>query len=248
MIKVFILEGIEEEIAAIKRIFANQGNFVIVGCEKDGRKGIRKIIQLKPDLIVTDCFVDTVDGVGVIKALRNRNVSCKIVLRMSYNIPSAVTLAINAGVDYIVPKSIDSSIFISHCKALFDDEVVYRKCNNSMKALVKRIADATGLNPTHIGYDYLIEASIICYEKPEYLVSKGKRLYPLIASQHNVNNGTIERAMRSALSYAWDKYDGNKFYERMNCKEVPYNKRPTCSEYIAAVYNYITSPEVYLNM
>lgn len=248
MIKVFILESDEGEMLETENIFKEQSDFKIVGKEKDGRKGIKKINELKPNLIVVGCFVDTVDGVGIITALRHRSGNCKIILRMAYNIPSAITLAINAGVDYIVHKNIDSMTFLRHCKRLFDDQVIFRRCNDSIKALIKRIVDATGLNPAHVGYRYLIEAIILCYEHPEYLVSKSKGLYQIIAHNHNVNNGTIERAMRSALTYAWNKYEGNLFYKRVNCKGVLQSQKPTCGIYIAAVYNYITSPEVYLNM
>lgn len=248
MIKVFIFEGIEEEMVALENIFIGREDFKIVGKENDGRKGLAMVENLKPDLIITDCFVDTIDGVGVIAALCNRDKNCKIIMRMSYTIPTAITLAVNAGVDYIVQKNIDTWTFIKHCKNIFDDEVIFRKCNSKMKALIKQIVNATGLNPTHVGYGYVIEAVIMCYEHPEYLVCKKRGLYPRIADHHNVNDASVERAIHAALDSAWNKYKGNQFYKRVNCKCAPYYRTPTCSEFIGAIYKYISSTEVYFKI
>lgn len=240
------MEGIEEELIILKKIFQNQKEFKIVGCENDGRRGLELINKLEPDLIITDSFVDTVDGIGVITALRHRSRSCKIILRLTYNISAAITMATNAGVDYIVPKNIDTMVFLKHCIHIFDTEQIFRRCNDTIKYIIKNVLDQTGLSPTHIGYGYLMEAIIICYENPSCLLSKNSVLYPMIAKHHNVRDETIERAIRTAIAYAWKKYNGNHFYKRVKCEGAHDNKKPNCSEFIYAVYSYLISPEIYL--
>ncbi len=240
------MEGIEEELVTLKNIFKDRKEFKIVGCEHDGRKSLKLIKELEPDLIITDSFLDTIDGIGVISALRYRSRSCKVILRLTYNIPAAITMAINAGVDYIVTKNIDPIVFIKHCIHIFDTEQIYRRCNDTIKYIIKTELDKTGLSPAHIGYGYLMEAIVICYENPSCMLSKNSVLYPMIAKHHNVRDETIERAMRTAISYAWKNYNGNHFYERVKCHGVPDDKRPSCSEFISAICEYIKSPEIYL--
>lgn len=162
--------------------------------------------------------------------------------------PALFSMAINAGVDYIVQKNIDSMVFLRHCKRIFDDEQIFRRCNENTKYIIKTILDQTGLKPTHIGYGYLMEAIILCYEDPSRLQSKRSVLYPIIAKHHNVRDNTVERAMRTAICYAWNHHGGNNFYERLKCKGIHHNKRPSCGEFIYAVYEYINRPENFFDL
>lgn len=123
MIKVLIMATNDEEMAAVENMFKNQEDFKIVGKVKGGQNGIQMAERLKPDLIISNVFKDTVDEDGFITALRYSSENCKIILRIPYNIPSAVSFAMNVGVDYIMQKNTEQGMFINHCQFLFYDKI-----------------------------------------------------------------------------------------------------------------------------
>ncbi len=94
--------------------------------------------------------------------------------------------------------------------------------------------------PAHLkGYQYLRTAISMCVDDMELIGSVTKLLYPELAKQYMTTVQKIERAIRNAIEVSWERGNGELF-ERLfgycNCME---HSRPTNSEYIASVADYI---------
>ena len=94
--------------------------------------------------------------------------------------------------------------------------------------------------PAHLrGYQYLRSAVEMCAKDMELVGSVTKLLYPDLAKLYKTTDQKIERAIRNAIEVSWERGNSALFEQLFGyCNSNEYS-RPTNSEYIAAVADYI---------
>ncbi len=94
--------------------------------------------------------------------------------------------------------------------------------------------------PAHLrGYQYLRSAVQMCAEDMELVGSVTKLLYPDLAKMYRTTDQKIERAIRNAIEVSWERGNSALFEQLFGyCNSKEYS-RPTNSEYIATVADYI---------
>lgn len=94
--------------------------------------------------------------------------------------------------------------------------------------------------PAHLrGYQYLRSAVQMCAEDMELVGSVTKLLYPDLAKMYRTTDQKIERAIRNAIEVSWERGNSALFEQLFGyCNSEEYS-RPTNSEYIATVADYI---------
>lgn len=105
--------------------------------------------------------------------------------------------------------------------------------NKELEINVSKLLHRVGV-PAHIkGYGYLRYGIILAVENQGVINSVTKTLYPNIAKHYGVTASSVERAMRNAVSIAWDRGDitllSDLFGFTVNCEKG----KPTNSEFIA---------------
>ena len=92
--------------------------------------------------------------------------------------------------------------------------------------------------PAHLrGYQYLRSAVSMCVEDMELACSVTKLLYPDLAKRYQTTDQKIERAIRNAIEVSWGRGNDELFEKLFGfCSQYT---RPTNSEYIAVVADYI---------
>lgn len=94
--------------------------------------------------------------------------------------------------------------------------------------------------PVHLrGYQFLRSAVEMCVEDMELVGSVTKLLYPDLARLYQTTDTKIERAIRNAIEVSWDRGNCELFEELFGYCNSPDYTRPTNSEYIAVVADYI---------
>lgn len=94
--------------------------------------------------------------------------------------------------------------------------------------------------PAHLrGYQYLRSAVEMCAEDMELVGSVTKLLYPDLAKLYHTTDQKIERAIRNAIEVSWERGNSALFEQLFGYCNAPEYSRPTNSEYIAAVADYI---------
>ena len=101
--------------------------------------------------------------------------------------------------------------------------------------------------PAHLrGYQYLRSAVEMCAEDMELVGSVTKLLYPDLAKLYKTTDQKIERAIRNAIEVSWERGNSALFEQLFGyCNSNEYS-RPTTSEYIATVADYIRLKHVLL--
>lgn len=94
--------------------------------------------------------------------------------------------------------------------------------------------------PAHLrGYQYLRTAISMCVEDMELIGSVTKLLYPDLAKKYMTTDQKIERAIRNAIEVSWERGNGELFQKLFGYDNSIGNNRPTNSEYIASVADYV---------
>lgn len=79
----------------------------------------------------------------------------------------------------------------------------------------------------------------MCAEDMELVGSVTKLLYPDLAKMYRTTDQKIERAIRNAIEVSWERGNSALFEQLFGyCNSKEYS-RPTNSEYIATVADYI---------
>ncbi len=77
--------------------------YVLAGEAENGREGIEKFQELKPDLVTMDIVMPEMDGIDAVKGIRERNPDARIIMVSAMGQQSMVIEAIQAGArDYII--------------------------------------------------------------------------------------------------------------------------------------------------
>ena len=94
--------------------------------------------------------------------------------------------------------------------------------------------------PAHLrGYQYLRSAVEMCTEDMELVGSVTKLLYPDLAKMYQTTDQKIERAIRNAIEVSWERGNSALFEQLFGYCNLPEYSRPTNSEYIATVADFI---------
>lgn len=94
--------------------------------------------------------------------------------------------------------------------------------------------------PAHLrGYQFLRSAVRMCVHDMELVGSVTKLLYPDLARMYGTTAQKIERAIRNAIEVSWERGNSDIFEELFGYRNTSEYSRPTNSEYIATVADYI---------
>ncbi|MBQ7851163.1 MAG: sporulation initiation factor Spo0A C-terminal domain-containing protein [Clostridia bacterium] len=98
---------------------------------------------------------------------------------------------------------------------------------------VSRLLTAIGMPPNLLGFGYLRTALTEALRRPELLRGLNRRLYPEVARRYGVSAGSVERAIRHAISQTWARGGGERCRRIMGRHVSPVGDRPTNGEMIA---------------
>ena len=91
-------------------ITKNYPDFQISGICKNGRDGLQKILELKPELVFTDITMPVMNGLDATKIIREENKEIPIIMQTAYAFSSDKENAMNAGASEVLVKPITLSI------------------------------------------------------------------------------------------------------------------------------------------
>ena len=244
--RLLISENEKDFGAENNNIFTEQG-FEAEFCGKDGKTVLEKIREFKPDIVLMDMFMSSLDGVGVIRRIKKENSAVQpvFVIVSSYGNPLLEREALGAGAAYYVIKPFDVtelleriSNLMSYCHAdsslnSASGEII--SVDNDLEITVTEILHQIGV-PAHIkGYHYLRDSITMCVRQPEIINAVTKELYPTVAKKHETTSSRVERAIRHAIEVAWDRGDVDVLNSYFGYTIHNGRGKPTNSEFIAMI-------------
>lgn len=242
-IKVLIAEENKELREMMAQSIESEAGFELTAKTSDGGEAIEKIRALNPDVVVVSTMLPTVDGLGVVQAIKSAELKKAPMVFLTSLTSGGALAEVSAalGVTYFMVKPFRTETLIERIKMFAGVNGINRRSDlpaasqESIELMVTSIIHEIGV-PAHIkGYHYLREAIILAVNDLNIINAITKELYPTVARKFKTTPSRVERAIRHAIETAWNRGDLdtlNKFfgYTVSNTKG-----KPTNSEFVAMI-------------
>lgn len=222
--------------AELERQLRESGDFLLLGSTGDGAEALRLVTELHPGLLVADLMLPSLDGFGLLLRLREAKIQPHTLLASALYREQVVLQAMEAGVDYFVPKPCEASellermrqVVAANTEATEDEQA---KLEREVTAVIHEVGV-----PAHIkGYQYVREAIIIAVQDMDVINAVTKVLYPEVARRFDTTPSRVERAVRHAIEVAWDRGDLETLQRYFGYTVSNTKGKPTNSEFIAMI-------------
>ncbi len=102
----------------LRALLSLQEDLDVVGEAEDGREAIRRVEELKPDLILMDLSMPKMNGVEAIREIRRRVPETKILALTVHKAEEFVLEVLQAGADGYIPKDASSNELMMAIKSV----------------------------------------------------------------------------------------------------------------------------------
>lgn len=245
--KTFIAVEQQELLENIKFNLEKAKVFDIVGSVSNGTDCLNYLNQKNCDLLVIDLMLPEIDGIGVLKRLKNMNKNSysKVICITQFTNSMICNMLEELNVDYCFKYPFDIQHFVDSVQNIvFDhqDEKHFMDQDESEKYKkvkieneITEILHEVGI-PAHIkGYMYLRTAILTTYYNIDILGQVTKVLYPDIARMYNTTSSRVERAIRHAIEVAWNRGNTDAINDIFGYTVSAVKAKPTNSEFIAMI-------------
>ena len=174
---------VEDEPLIRERVaFKLASRFATVHQASDGREGLALYEAHAPDIIVTDAMMPHMNGIEMIRQIRQNDKDVKIILLTALGDVNKLSEAINAGIDGFVMKPLDYSHFIALLEKL-QSELNTKKqlaVKNSLLLQYKHVVDSSNIVSKTDAH------GIITYVNERFCQISGYTKEELIGQPHNI--------------------------------------------------------------
>lgn len=238
--KLLITDENAENISNKSDVFSKHG-FSAAFCPKDGQKLLMQLKNDRPDVVLMDMFMSSIDSVGVLRrAKKEYGESCPVFIIVSgFDSPMLEREALSAGAAYFVIRPYDLGELLDRISDLMSYCIgsggAILSLDRDLEITVTDILHQIGV-PAHIkGYHYLRDSIMMCVLQPEIINAVTKELYPSVAGKYETTPSRVERAIRHAIEVAWDRGDVDVLNSYFGYTIQGSRGKPTNSEFIAMI-------------
>ena len=244
---VFIVDDSLTYINELSRELSKEEVYV-VGYSLNGKDALEKLRKFNEiDVLIINLVLPIKDGFTVIKELKENkdyypNIDF-IIAQSSIVNPHTLNMLNNLKVDQFILQPSTHDNLINHIK---NHNVSLTSNESNKESISKRITKVlhnVGI-PAHIkGYHFIREAVDMVIENPNVIGQITKTLYPSIAEKFDSSPTKVERAIRHAIELGWTRGNQDTIDEIFGYTISALKAKPTNSEFIAMVADYISLNE-----
>lgn len=238
--------------ASLTQAMHEDGNMELLGVATTGRETLRLCEQLRPDVLLLELVLPELDGLAVLRALKEKEHKPLVLIHTGFASPLAVSMAMEAGAAYFLSKPCPPELIVERIRCFASTLSVKPQIEprtaekpaekKSFEYEVAELLRELGIAAQLKGYRYLQEAVAITVRDGGELQMVTKCLYPAIAKRFSTTSSRVERSIRHAVELSWAR--GNPELLRI-CfgNSVSPNSRPTNSQFIAGISEYMLLKE-----
>ena len=236
---VFIADSAEEFCAGLCAELMHTGNYQVLGTAHDGETALRRILELKPQVVVLDLMLSKRDGISILQTLSTLENRPATLVTSNFVTEYVASTAAGLGARYLMLKPCDMTALVDRLDQIRGSNKqtapLRRNDKTGIEAMVTSIIHEIGV-PAHIkGYQYLREAIIIAVNDMDVINAITKVLYPQVAKTFQTTPSRVERAIRHAIEVAWDRGDLDTLQRFFGYTVSNTKGKPTNSEFIALI-------------
>ncbi len=208
-VQVVIAHPIPEEQQRIAAVLKKDGHFRIRHMTCDGLDCLREVLAIQPDLLIMDAVLDKIDGMEVLRRLKEFPQSKTKCLMLTTYGGYVKNYASFLGADFcLVTPCADSTLIESVRMLLQPPETTFS--DKEICAETARILRRLGVPERLKAHAYTIDGVRILIRDPELVRRRQvvKELYGTIAQHFDASGERVERTMRTLTTRLFNKGDG----------------------------------------
>ncbi len=117
-IKVTIIEDHDMTRMGLSFALSNNDSIEVLGAAADGLEGVQQALELKPDLVIMDIGLPSIDGIEATRKIKNSMPEIKVLMNTSRDNEDDILDSFAAGADGYITKGATSEQTISAIKAV----------------------------------------------------------------------------------------------------------------------------------
>lgn len=217
----------------------------LYGKYTNGRTLYDECRRVKPDIIVSDIFLDELDLLTIIKKFQEDFYE-PMVIAIGPKNSVFVDMALNNGCKYYMSGSVHNDAIITNIQLLADSDIRTEDAERGVitstdyidSIVEEKLLHEFGIPYSILGFMYLKEAITYVIKNGETAVTNvgiTKEVYPYIAKKYSTTSSRVERNIRTAVEKACSNA-GLKTIEKYfgkSCNE--YDEKPTNSLFVCTV-------------
>lgn len=201
----------------------------------DGEEAVRRVVQVRPDVLVLDMFMPRIDGVGVLRSLRDMRAiqDTRILAMCGAGQDHIEDLAFYFGADYLLIKPFTTQLFVQRVMDLAEGRIPAgaRTRDAIIYSLLRQLCIPISIQ----GHQYLCEAIRLSAVDERMLHNITGRLYPKIAAIFQSTPSRVERSIRHAIELGMQSAKPQDIGEILGAAFLPPQERPTNGRFIAVL-------------
>lgn len=229
------------------------GMFSIEEYAFDGRQALESTIELKPDLLILDLIMPTLDGFAVLEELGRGNYDgkTKIVITSAVSLDFIMKKSESYNIDYIFLKPFDKDVFKKRILEVMEykgrPEAAIQELRSDPGFIVTKHIKAVGITANIKGYHYLRDAILLVHDNFDLMSQLTTGLYVTVALKYNSTPQRVERAMRHAIETAWNKGNVKVLEDFFGYTILETKGKPTNGEFIAMLADKLNTELKYVD-
>lgn len=220
------------------------GQYDVIGLAENGESGYKLIDDLRPQVIILDLLMPDITGIDVFTSVRViPGYRPEVFMYSAMQSDEIIQTVLALGIRGFFIKPFEMDIFVYRLNSYLGKDTsefkidLPKKTPLHKKYMIKatNILRKLGIPPHINGYKFLREAIVIAVEDFNKINTVMTNIYKPIAFMNNSTTNNVERAMRHAITSAWNR---SRVYvlEELFGNTVDVNKdKPSNREFIARV-------------
>ncbi len=234
MVKILIADNSEDFRVALAG--ALRSRYAVESCG-DGLQTLSRLQSDPPDILVLDLMLPEVEGLTVLKQAAEAGI-CPTVLVTSRLFTDYVTDALQRyQVAWAVQKPCQIQALVERIQ-----DIAQQMDTSQIRPPVPRSVITTALlamnfSTRHRGFAYIRESVLMLASDPGQQLTK--EVYPTVGKAHGSNGDAVERAIRHAISSAWQQADTGSWREYFPCTPNGQVPKPTNAAFLTRLADMI---------
>lgn len=206
---------------------ALKDSYHVLSC-RTGTEAWTMLNQEHPDIFILDLMLPELDGLTLLERAYAGGLRPAVLVVTSLITGYVYNCAQRFGIEYVVRKPCEIDAIASRVKDLSQRlQAAPRTVDPS--SYVADLLLSLSFSTKHNGYAYLRQSVLLMSKDPAQSVTKV--LYPAVAHIFGCNKENVERSIRTAMDYAWDRGD-----KALWCRYFPdAGQRPSNAVFITRI-------------
>lgn len=239
--RVLVVDNNINVTSKIKNQFSSHAVIKVVKTIENGSVALDYILACKNefDIIIMDLILPDVDGLTILKMMKEQNIRKKVIILTSYKKEYTINMTNIYGVSYYMLKPFSMLALETRILELGNSSNLRAEALNDKEkeihVAISKLLHQLGI-PSHIkGYSYIRESVFLFYKNSDAYGGITKEIYPEVALRFSTTASRVERAIRHAIEVSWTRGDYDLMEEIFGNSVAFDRAKPTNSEFIATI-------------